>query len=267
MRDSAAEFLSRDFLSRDRLDDGRARDEHLARALHHEDEVRQSRAVDSAASARSHDDGNLRDNARSRRVAVEDAGIAGECVNGFLDAGAARIVDADARCAHLHREILNLPDLVRVLLAERAARDREVLSKCVDEAAVNRAVARDNTVGREILFLHAEVRAAMLHEHIEFDERAFIKELLEALAGRVLALRMLLVDALLAARLADVLFLGVHLFNFFLNGCHVYPPNISQSNCILICVISACQQGLQDPLGESQSRWQSSRRTPCDAFG
>ena len=73
VRDGAAELLRRDFLSRDRLDDGRARDEHLARVLDHEDEVRDGRAVDSAARARSHDDRNLRDDARSGRIAEEDA--------------------------------------------------------------------------------------------------------------------------------------------------------------------------------------------------
>ena len=224
VRHGAAQGFRRDFFRRDRLDDGRSRDEHLARVLDHVDEVRDGRAVDSAARARSHDDGDLRHDARSRRVAVEDARIARKRVNGFLDACAARVVDADARSAHLHREIHDLPDLVRVLLAQGTALDREVLRESVDKAAVNRAVARDDALARQILLVLSEVRAAMLHEHVKLDEGVLIKELLDALASRHLALFMLLVDALLSAAQLDMFLLGVHEGDFFLNCSHTLPP-------------------------------------------
>ena len=220
VRDGAAELLRRDFLSRDRLDDGRARDEHLARVLDHEDEVRDGRAVDSAACARSHDDRDLRDDARSGRIAEEDAAEAGKRVDALLDAGAARVIDADARSAHLEREVLDLPDLVGVLLTEAAARDREVLCVGVDQTAVDRTVARDNAVTRHVLLVHAEVRAAVLDEHIELDERILVKELLEALARRVFSLSMLFLNASGATTLTDVLLHRVHLSDFFLNACH-----------------------------------------------
>ena len=179
MRHGAAQFFGRHFFGRDRLDDGRARDEHLARVLDHEDEIRDGWAVDGAARTRSHDDRDLRDNARGGRIAEEDAAKARERIDALLDAGTTRIVDADARRTHLECEALHLPDLVGVLLAEAAARDREVLRIGVDQTAVDRAVARDDAVARHVLLVHAEVRAAVFDEHIELDERILVKELLE----------------------------------------------------------------------------------------
>ena len=224
VRHGAAQGFRRDFFRRDGLDDGRSRNEHLARVLDHVDEVRDGRAVDSAARARSHDDGDLRHDARSRRVAVEDARIARKRVNSFLDACTARVVDADARSTHLHREIHDLPDLVRVLLAQGAALDRKVLRESVNKAAVDRAVARDDAFARQFLLVLSEVRAAMLHEHVKLDEGVLVKELLDALASRHLALFMLLVDALLSAAQLDMFLLGVHEGDFFLNCSHTLPP-------------------------------------------
>lgn len=224
VRQRAAELFRRDFLSRDRLDDGRARDEHLARVLDHEDEIRDGRAVDGAARARSHDDRDLRDDARGGRIAEEDAAEARERIDALLDAGTARIVDADARRTHLEREILHLPDLVGVLLAEAAARDREVLRIGVDQTAVDRAVARDDAVARHVLLVHAEVRAAVLDEHVELDERVLVKEPFKALTRRVFSLSMLFLNASSTATLTDVVLHRVHLIDFFLNACHSNPP-------------------------------------------
>ena len=113
---------------------------------------------------------------------------------------------------------------MRVLLAQGAALDREVLRKSVDKAAVNRAVARDDAFARQFLLVLSEVRAAMLHEHVKLDEGVLIKELLDALASRHLALFMLLVDALLSAAQLDMFLLGVHEGDFFLNCSHTLPP-------------------------------------------
>ena len=110
-----------------------------------------------------------------------------------------------------------------MLLAQRAALDREVLGKGIDQAAVHRAVAGDNALTRQILFVLPEIRATMLHEHVQFNEGAFIKEHLNALTGSMLALGMLLFNAARTAALHDMLFLGPHQFNFFLNCSQLYP--------------------------------------------
>ena len=55
VRDGAAQLLVRDVFAGDGLDDVRAGDEHLRRALRHEDEVGERGRVDGAAGARAHD--------------------------------------------------------------------------------------------------------------------------------------------------------------------------------------------------------------------
>ena len=127
-----------------------------------------------------------------------------------------------------------------VLLAEAAARDGEVLCVGVDQTAVDRAVARDDAVARHVLLVHAEVRAAVLDEHIELDERILVKELLEALARRVFSLSMLFLNASGATTLTDVLLHRVHLSNFFLDACQLEPSYMSHehSSALLLCTIS-----------------------------
>jgi hypothetical protein len=76
-----------------------AGDEHVARVLHHEDEVGHRRRIDVAARARAHDHADLRDHARGEHVALEHLGIAAERRDAFLDARAAGVVEADDRRA------------------------------------------------------------------------------------------------------------------------------------------------------------------------
>ncbi len=126
-----------------------------------------------------------------------------------------------------------------MLLTERTAGNREVLRVRIDEAAIHRAVAGDDTVGRQILLLLTEIRAAMFHEHVELHERPFVKEFIEALARRIFSLGMLLLDACGTAAFADVRFFRIHLVNLFLNGCHFNPPMISIVTAPLFCTIFA----------------------------
>ena len=110
----------------------RAGHEHVARALDHDGEVGDRRRVHGAAGARPHDRGDLRHDAGRQRVAQEDVGVAAERQHAFLNARAARVVQADDRRAHLHRQIHDLDDLRGVGLGERSAEDGEVLRERVD---------------------------------------------------------------------------------------------------------------------------------------
>ena len=74
--------------------------------------------VDGAAGARPHDHADLRDHARGAHVAQEDVAVAGEGGDAFLDARAARVVQADHGRAGLHGEVHHLGDLVADDLAE-----------------------------------------------------------------------------------------------------------------------------------------------------
>jgi hypothetical protein len=195
----AAQFLGRDDLVGHGLHHVRAGDEHVARVLHHEDEVGHRRRIDRAARARAHDDGNLRDDARGLRVAPEHLGIAAERGDALLDARAARVVQADDRHAVLHGEVHHLADLLGMRLRQRAAEHGEILAEHIDRAAVDRAPAGDDAVARIFRLFHAEIGAAMRLVGVVFLEGALVEQHVEPLARRQLALAVLRVDALLPA--------------------------------------------------------------------
>jgi hypothetical protein len=128
-------------------------------------------------------------------VALEDLPVTAKCRDAFLNAGAAGVEQADDRRARLHGEILNLHDLLRMRLAERAAEHREVLGEGEDGAAVDGAPAGDDAVPRNLGLLHAELGRAVLDEHVELLERALVHQELHALAGGELAALVLRFDA------------------------------------------------------------------------
>ena len=101
--------------------------------------------------------------------------------------------------AVLDRQVHDLADLLGVGLGERAAEDGEVLGEDVDQPAVDRAVAADDSVARDLLALHAEVGAAVGDEGVDLHEGAGVEQQLDALAGGELARRVLLADAVLPA--------------------------------------------------------------------
>ncbi len=149
VRRRPAEALCIDVLVGHGSDDVRPGDEHEARPVDHDREVRDRRRIDRSAGARAEDDRDLRDDARGERVAKEDVGIATERGDAFLDPGAARIVEPDHRRPDLHRQVHDLADLGRVRLRQRAAEDGEVLAEDEDEPAIDRAVSGDDAVAED----------------------------------------------------------------------------------------------------------------------
>ena len=170
VRHRAAELFLGHVFVRDRLDDVGAGDEHVARALHHDDEVGDRRRVDRAAGARPHDRGDLRHDTRRERVAKKDVRVAAERDDAFLDARAAGVVEADDRRAVAHREVHHLDDLGGVGFGERSAEDGEVLREAVDDAPVDAPVAGDDAVAGDDLLLHPEIGAAVRDELVDFLE-------------------------------------------------------------------------------------------------
>lgn len=197
--DRAAELLLRNDLVGHRLDHVRSGDEHVGRVLHHEDEVGHRGRVNRPARARPHNQADLRYDTRCEYVTLEDLGIAAERRHAFLDARAAAVVEADDGRADLHRIVHDLHDLFGVPLRKRAAEDGEVLAEDIDEAAVDRAAAGDDTVARHYLVLHSEIGAIMLDIGVEFFERALVEKHVKPFARGQLALGVLRVDALLPA--------------------------------------------------------------------
>lgn len=170
----------------------RAGDEHLAGLVDHDDEVGERGGVHGAAGGRSHDDGDLRDDAGCRSVQPEDLAVLAEGDDALLDPRAAGVEDADDGHAAAEGELHDLDDLLARHLAERSAERREVLRVDGDGAAVDRADARDDRVAVGAGAVHAERGGAVAHVFVELDERAGVDEQLDALAGGQLALLVLL---------------------------------------------------------------------------
>ena len=192
----AAELLHRDVLAGDGLDDVGAGDEHVRGLVDHDREVGDGGGVDVPAGAVAHDQADLRDDAGGVHVAAEDLAVQAEGDDALLDAGAGALVDADDRAAGLDGEVHHLDDLLAVDLAQGAAEDREVLGEHADLAAVDRAVAGDDAVAVRAVLLQPEGGRAVPGELVELDEGALVEEQLDALAGGLAALGVLLLDRL-----------------------------------------------------------------------
>ena len=100
--------------------------------------------------------------------------------------------------SRLQRHVLDLCDLQRMGLRQRAAEHGEVFREHENLAAVDGAPAGHHAVARHFRLLHAEFDRTMLDEHVELFERAFVEQNLDALTSRQLAALVLGFDALLA---------------------------------------------------------------------
>ncbi len=179
--------------------------------MDHEDEVGDRRRVDGAARAGTHDQADLGDHAGAADVAHEHVAVGAQRDDALLDARAAGVVDADHGAADLGGEVHDLAHLLAHHLAERAAEDGEVLAEDADGAPVDRAVAGHHGVSPGAVLLHVEVVGAVAHERVELLEGARVEQLLDALAGGVLAARVLLLLGLgrgVDGRFAQLLQLG-----------------------------------------------------------
>src|SRR3712207_198301 len=125
VRAGAAEVFERNVLAGDALYYVRAGDEHVARLLDHEDEVRYRRGVDGAAGAGAHDHADLGHNPGGQNVAVEDLRVARQGDHALLDARPAGVVDPDYRAPRADRQVHHLADLLRVHLPQRSPEHRE----------------------------------------------------------------------------------------------------------------------------------------------
>lgn len=172
------------------------------------------RGIDRTARTGPHDGRNLRNKARSHRVAEEDITETGEPVDPLVDSRAARIVHADDRGSHLNREIKDLADLFGVHLTERAADDGEILGIDIDETAVDPAVAGDDPFGGGFHFIHSEGGAAMLNKSVEFHKAAGVEKSGDPLTCGHLSAGVLLGDPLFTAARSDFLYPGAQIPGF-----------------------------------------------------
>ena len=104
----------------------------------------------------------MRHHAAGQSVAQKDVGITTETYHAFLYARAAGIIQADDGRAHLHRQVHHFANLFRVRFGKGTAKDREILGEDKNLAAVDQAMAGDDSVAGIDFLLHAEVTRAML---------------------------------------------------------------------------------------------------------
>ncbi len=199
MRIGAAELLLRHFFVGDGLENIRSGNEHVAGLVHHHDEIRDRGRIDGAAGTRSHDGGDLRDHSGCQRIAKKDIGVTAERKHAFLNSRTAGIVEPDHRRSHLHGEIHDLADFPGIGFAERAAKNREVLSENIDQTAVDAAVSAHDSIAGILLRLHSEIAAAMLDELVDFFEGVLVEQKGDALARRHLAIGLLAIQPFAAA--------------------------------------------------------------------
>ena len=208
----AAQLFCSYFFACYSLDNSRSCDEHLACLIYHEYEVRDSRGIYCAACARSHDYGNLRNNAGRNRVVVEDLTESGKSCNAFFYSCTAGILQSNDRRAHLQCHVLHLDDLFCVVFTQGSTAYCEVLCKCEHQSSVYLAIACYNTVARQFFLVHAEVGASVFYEHIDFNKAVFIKKNVQSFSRSQLASGMLRFDSFFASALCDFLFFRAEIF-------------------------------------------------------
>ena len=190
----APERLFGNLLVSDFLDDIRARNEHIAAFFDHEDEVGNGRGIDRASGAGAEDGADLGHHAGGQGIAQEDVRIAPERFDPFLDSGAARIVEANNRRAHLDRVVHDLADFGSMRAGQGATKHREVLGEDKYSAPVDRPPARDHSVAQHPVLLHVKVGAPMGNQTVQLDEGPGIQQQIEAFARGELSSLVLFLD-------------------------------------------------------------------------
>src|SRR3546814_16101093 len=106
------------------------------------------------ARARSHDQADLRHDARRQHVALKHVGIAAERCDALLNASTAAVVEADDRRDDEHRLFRHLADFLGMTLRQLAAENGEILAEDIEDAAVDRPQTGDHAATGGFSVLH-----------------------------------------------------------------------------------------------------------------
>ncbi len=206
MHTRSAQVLRAHHLTQNRLHHIGTRDEHLRNVIHHEDKVRQCRRIHRPTGTRSQNHRQLRNHARSLRIAEENLPVTRQRVHTLLDTRSARIVDTDDRNPHLDGMVHNLRNLTRVHQSQRTACHRKILCINSNRFSVYGTGTDNDTISVENLLVHTEIFRLVLYKNIVFMERTLIQDTFDTLAGCHLTHLGLLLDGIFSTTLKHNLF-------------------------------------------------------------
>ena len=194
-----SQFLVGDLLTGDCANDVRTGDIHVAYAVHHKDEVGNTRRVHRATGARSENDRNLGHHTGGECVGTKDLGVTVEREHPLLNPRATRIVDLHEGCAGLERELQRLGNTLGVFFSERSSQNGEILGREKNLPTVDETASADHAVSRQSPILEAERGRASFDVRLVFNETLLVEEKIEAFAGTQLTLFVLPSDTRFAA--------------------------------------------------------------------
>ena len=116
----------------------------------------------------------------------------------YLNSSAAGVVEPDDRGPDQHCLVHHFADLFSVGHGQGSAEHREVLAEHVGPAAINQPVTGNNGVARNFFFLHAEVGAGVLHEHVVLDKAPGVEQHVYTLSSGQLTLLVLSINPFLS---------------------------------------------------------------------
>ena len=136
--------------------------------------ARASRANSAARVAA--DNCNLRDQSGRCSLISHDQSERVERVRRLLESESAAVKQTDHRCAGLLGKGIYPRNFLRVHLADGSIQNWNVLAVDVDEAAVNRAISGDYTIGRSLSGREVEICGACCYKAADFDKAVCIKQ-------------------------------------------------------------------------------------------
>jgi hypothetical protein len=200
MRCRSPKGLHTDILTGGCFNYQRSGNEHLAGISHHQDEVGQGRGINRAAGAGAHDHRNLRDHSGSNGIPEKDLAVSIKGVHAFLNAGSARVTNADYRGSDLHGHIENFTDFCSMNPSQGAADNGKVLGKDINPATCDSAVATRHTFAVYLI----EV-ICCCSKDVNFSKGARIIKLVDPFPACLFPACMLFVYSFLAAASFDLL--------------------------------------------------------------
>ena len=107
-------------------------------------------------------------------VAPKDFRVTAERNDAFLNARAARIVDADHRRAGSYGQIHHFADFFGIGFAERTTENGKILRKQKDLPSVDGGITGKHAVAEKLFFFETEAVGTVRHEPVELGKRPFI---------------------------------------------------------------------------------------------